>query len=386
MSVTVGIFRPSVVKNGKRNQGKVWQMRWRCPSTGKRLTKTTGVRDKRAALGIALDFERKLEVDPFGLVKEYGPMLWSVLVKEFLEHSGNTNRADTREAYEISLRHFLRISGDLDIRGINVRILRDFINARCSEKYRKKKLSPATVNKDLRAVRAVLNYAGDQDYIQAVPSFKGLMLRQDLKAPVVLPEDCIDKMLAALDSPGLVLKRRCAGWWKVFLWLIDELGVRRGEAMGLTWGRVDWEKGEVEIVAESSKGRRTRFLPVSGELLGILRAWYKGLGDPPAASSVLPWDGSELRRLYDDWHSIVEKAGVSLDSKVVPKNFRSNCGSKLIESGASTLSVKDFLGHASVTTTESYYANAQATLRPISEARRAAKLAKGEESEKAEAI
>ncbi|PHS02178.1 MAG: hypothetical protein COA78_21755 [Blastopirellula sp.] len=50
--------------------------------------------------------------------------------------------------------------------------------------------------------------------------------------------------------------------------------------------------------------------------------------------------------------------------------IRSTCGSELIEAGVPTMVVKDFLGHASVTTTEAFYVNTTTALRPAAEKRR----------------
>ena len=54
----------------------------------------------------------------------------------------------------------------------------------------------------------------------------------------------------------------------------------------------------------------------------------------------------------------------------VPKNCRSSCASELIAAGVPTVVVKDFLGHASVTTTEQYYINTKPALRSAAVARK----------------
>ena len=55
--------------------------------------------------------------------------------------------------------------------------LQDFVIAR-----RKAKVKPPTTIKDLRAVRASLKWAEDRNYIPKCPKFKGVFVREDVKA------------------------------------------------------------------------------------------------------------------------------------------------------------------------------------------------------------
>jgi integrase len=84
----------------------------------------------------------------------------------------------------------------------------------------------------------------------------------------------------------------------------------------------------------------------------------------------LPWEKNTYRPFYDDWQRIISAAGLPKGTKPVPKNFRSTCGSEMIDVGIPTVVVKDFLGHASVTTTEAFYIDTGPALRNASEKRR----------------
>ena len=116
--------------------------------------------------------------------------------------------------------------------------------------------------------------------------------------------------------------------------LAYELGLRRGEILGLRWGQVDLEKAELTVLSETSKGRRCRTLPLVPELVAALRGWRESC---PGEERVLPYLGN-VRKLYNDWHKI---AGGR-----VPKNCRSSCGSQMVEAGTPTVVVKDWLGHS----------------------------------------
>ena len=126
----------------------------------------------------------------------------------------------------------------------------------------------------------------------------------------------------------------------------------------------------MSVYSETSKGRRDRTLPLNIELSKLLLEWRDSFQSIEADDLILPWEKNTYRAFYDDWKRIVSSAGLPKGMKPVPKNFRSTCGSELIEAGVPTMVVKDFLGHASVTTTEAFYVNTQNALRPAAEKRR----------------
>jgi integrase len=99
------------------------------------------------------------------------------------------------------------------------------------------------------------------------------------------------------------------------------------------------------------------------ELWQVLETWQADVeGD-----LVLPWQKLTRRQFYEDWNLLMDAAGTP---GVVPKNFRSTAGSEMAAAGVSTVAVRDFLGHSSVTTTEAYYANTGLALREAAERRR----------------
>jgi integrase len=194
-----------------------------------------------------------------------------------------------------------------------------------------------------------------------------MFVKEPKKKPTIIPEEDFAAILAAVNAKPK-LKYRSAGWWRVFLYLAYYLGLRRGELLGLNWSDVDLERLEVRVVANTSKGRRERMVPIAKELSAILAAWRTEQTDS-TSNVVLHWPHDTYRQLYDDWHSIQDAAGIPKAAHYVPKNCRSTCASELIASNVPTVVVKDFLGHATVTTTENYYINTKPALRAAAGAR-----------------
>lgn len=343
-----------------------WRIRWRDPDSGRVITKNTGAREKSVATQIAREVERQLLLDPYGLSHTKRRLIdWTDFMEEFLSYIASRNRAGTEYAYRMSLNQFSRIAKSKRVHQINAALLQDFVLQR-----RHQGVSAATVNKDLRAIRASLKWAEERGYIPACPRFREVFVREDVKTPVVLPVNHRQAIIQALDSPELNLTVRCAGWWRVFIELIAELGVRRGEALALTWGATDFARRELTVYSETSKGRRDRTLPISDSMVAILQGWLGQMSEAQAEDLVLPWEKKTYREFYNDWKRIIAAAGLPKGTKPVPKNFRSTCGSELIEAGTPTVVVKDFLGHASVTTTEAFYIDTGPALRSAAERRK----------------
>lgn len=154
-------------------------------------------------------------------------------------------------------------------------------------------------------------------------------------------------------APTLKLVRQSAGWWKMFLRLLQWTGCRRGELLSLQWGSIDFEKGDLIVPAETSKGRQDRVLRLHDALLDGLQKWSEQCDSPSASEHVLPWKNGP-RQLYIEFKVIETAAGVKHHRF---KDYRSSRACALINAGEATLMVKDWLGHSSVVTTEKFYAS-----------------------------
>ena len=349
--------------NGK---SKNWYVRyWVLKPDGagwREVWKSTRTNIKREAEEVRRRIERELDDGK----KFDDRMTWDDFVMEHMVTHRPKMRPDTLTAYEMSFKAFGRYAKPRTLADIDIRMLERFVNARLKDE--KRPAVPPTVNKDLRHVRAALNWAKRRGLINNPPSFKGIFLREDREKPIIIPEEDFLAMVVALTKPNLALIKRSGEWWRVWLYLAYYLGLRRGELFGLTWESIDLTTSEVLVRAGSSKGRKDRVIPVQQEIVQMLKAWKE---DGEAGTvEVLPWPYDNYRPLYEDWHIIQTAAGIAEDDHYAPKNCRSSCASGLIAGGVPTIVVKDFLGHSSVTTTEKYYINTKPALRAAGSARK----------------
>lgn len=118
----------------------------------------------------------------------------------------------------------------------------------------------------------------------------------------------------------------------------------------------------------TSKGQRTRIYPNAGNLLAKVLDWHE-LQHSAIGDGVFPHSGTS-RWLYPDWHCIQGFAGIPPEPHHRLKYLRSTCATHLIADAVSTLTVRDRLGHASVTATEYYYARADEARRVVAGCRK----------------
>lgn len=165
--------------------------------------------------------------------------------------------------------------------------------------------------------------------------------------------------------------------WRALVHLLIVTGCRRGEIAGLKWDKVDLEQGRIKIdrallitpskgvYEDSTKTEDTRHLRIPNETVQLLKQyrasqWELKLkngdrwietgyvfttdnGDHIRPDSITGWlnDFSKRRGL----------------PHINPHAFRHTVASVLIANGTDVVTVSKQLGHASVTTTESFYSH-----------------------------
>ena len=141
-------------------------------------------------------------------------------------------------------------------------------------------------------------------------------------------------------------------------------GARIGEALGLRHEDLNIAEPRVSIVARDNdnraraKGGRSRFIPASGELIRLYADYLNGEYGPLDSDYVFVnlWGRPHGRPLtypavYDLVGRLRRRTGIGFG----PHWFRHTYATWLLRRGAGMESVKELLGHASITTTVDTY-------------------------------
>ena len=151
-----------------------------------------------------------------------------------------------------------------------------------------------------------------------------------------------EQVLKLIDAP----KRQRD---KVLLRLIYAAGLRVGEVCGLVWGDL-LPSGVVHI--RQGKGQKERFVTLSDGMIEKLTALR---GDAGAGDSMfLSQKGGKLDE--SQVHRIVKSAAqlAGIDGDASAHWLRHSHASHALDRGASLVTVRDTLGHASIATTNKY--------------------------------
>jgi integrase len=273
---------------------------------GRRKAKCFGAGQR--AKKLAQRFRCKVEAELLtGTYDTKVNVLWDDFVAEYTRRVLSGLEEGTRTQSLIALAHFKRLVRLQRVFSLDAGHLDDFVARRRAEPGRRRgeSVSAATLNKELRHLRAALGVARRWGYLKEVPPFR--MERQVRRIPrYVTPEHfAILYEAAGLARLPVGLPYPAADWWRgafVFLYLT---GWRIGDLLGLARDDCDLEQGYAITraeVAKADRDDRVRLPPVAVDHLRRLAAL-----DP----LMFPWP-HDRRTLDEELDRIQIAAGIDL--------------------------------------------------------------------------
>lgn len=142
-----------------------------------------------------------------------------------------------------------------------------------------------------------------------------------------------------------------------------------GELLALRWSQVerDGKPGKPEyrrivLLADTTKTHRARIIPVGPRLRAELEMRRHDPDGKDFSSDRFVFGnaaGERIQSIKTAWRATCQRAGI-VDLHF--HDLRREFGSRLLESGAGTHDVQEFLGHAALSTTSRYLRTSQARL------------------------
>ncbi|MFC1781622.1 tyrosine-type recombinase/integrase [Planctomycetota bacterium] len=261
---------------------------------------------------------------------------WQQMRDEY-EHSKKVAGNKDVSIYEIALtfRNFERLAGKCNSKQISQSILDKFILERGKEAKR------STVNKDIRNLKAFINWCRENRYVNGEIKLK--LLKEDERPVKSLTNTQIKKLLSAF-KPYQTMKIR--------ILLALGTGLRRGDIELLRVSDLDFENSY--ITTRSQKTRKSMgSRPVPVPIMAELKNYVSGLDSTQEKIFV------DCFKQYR-WNKIREKLGLS-DLKF--HDLRKTFGSVLAQNGISTAVTQKLLEHSSPDLTNKVYTNVDPVLR-----------------------
>ncbi len=251
------------------------------------------------------------------------------------------------------------------------------LNAWILEKWRSNRLKsgirPATVNRDITAIKAALSKAVEWRFIPVHPLADLKPSKVDNAGKVrFLSDDEECRLMQALDEreEGKRTERDTANQWrqargyelkpsltgghidhlKPLVILALNTGMRRGELLTLEWSDIDLTRALVTVNGDTAKSGKTRHIPLNSEATKTLEIWQEATGQ--AQGLIFPnEEGERLGSVKTSFNRLLAKANI--------ENFRFHdlrhtFASKLVMAGVDLNTVRELLGHSDIKMTLRY--------------------------------
>jgi site-specific recombinase XerD len=205
-------------------------------------------------------------------------------------------------------------------------------------------LAAATINRRLNALKHFFDFlAGESDSAPRNPVKPSHRLRVGRSLPKRLTGAQVRQLFAGIghemDRALFLLMLRC--------------GLRVSEVARLKASDVDWE--QEALLVRQGKGRKDRRVYISPDaLLGLRECLLKR--PVTVAGEYLFWNRKRpgqplsIKAIQKKMERYAKAAGIIASCHSLRHTFASN----LLEEGAEVVSIKEFLGHSSVTSSERY--------------------------------
>ena len=267
---------------------------------------------------------------------------------DYLRYERNTSPL-TVQTYEESLRDFESYvtfrDKELSLSSVDTDLIRDWM-----ESLMDKGNSASTINKKLSALRSFYRFALKRQLVKADPAHAVTGPKKSKPLPQFLREGEMERLLDGIEWDDSFNNVRA----RTILLLFYEAGLRRSELVSLNDADLDYEAAQLKVTGKRNK---QRIVPFGAELAEALKHYQvvrtemfgktNGalfLGDKGERITV-----AQVYKLVNHYLSLVTSL-----KKRSPHVLRHTFATAMLNNGAGLESIKNLLGHASVSTTEIY--------------------------------
>lgn len=330
-------------------RGRVWWMFFMI--NGRRIQKSTGCTNKRDAEEVERAYRTQLAKGEVGLEEKKPVPLFRDGMTEFLDRCevDHTGKPNTQRRSVISSKALLRYFGDRPLDKITAEEVERFKDWRRLQKkqppHKKLKknkrattsatIKPATVNRELACLRAMINYFIRQDVLLKNPVSRVKFLKEDNESMRVLSAEEERLYLMACSQP-----------LRDVATIMIETGMRPEEVCRMERRNVNLDKGYVFNPYGKTKAAR-RKLPLSEKAADVLRRRLSDI----KGEFVFPgtrWGEDTSRpivKLNNGHHNAIKRAGVESFRLY---DLRHTFATRAVEAGVDLVTLAALLGHSRI--------------------------------------
>jgi site-specific recombinase XerD len=201
----------------------------------------------------------------------------------------------------------------------------------------------ATINRRLNALKHFFDFCLDQQLVGGNPVKPSHFVRRGRPLPKALAQEQVQQLFTQITHP---MDRA------LFLVML-RCGLRVSEAAQLKLDHIDWEQQALHIV--QGKGRKDRRVYLSPDALASIQ---QCLAQHPGARAqgYVFWNRKRaqqplsIKAIQKKMERYAKAAGITASCHSLRHTFASN----LLEHGAEVVTIRDFLGHSQIASSERY--------------------------------
>jgi integrase len=303
---------------------------------GQRIRQSTGLQNKTAAVRAEAIHKAELAERRAGITRhEPCPTFEDFVTAEFLPWSRKEHQArpSTHRRYRVSARRLVQHFGKLPLDAISTGPVEKFKLARVSE------ISPAGTNRDLAALRFMLNFALRQGYITRNPVTDVRFFPEGPGSMRVVSHEELQRYLAAAKP----LLRAVAT-------MIAETGMGPEEVYTIRKEHLHLDRGYLFVPTGKTRFRR-RNIPLTEAAIDVLKRRL-GAARGPYLFAHRYDPNKPLTTLKKSHRRALLRANIRPPFRLY--DLRHTFGSRSAMAGVDLPTLKELMGHSSISTTMRY--------------------------------
>ncbi|WVR22094.1 MAG: integrase [Malazfec virus 1] len=244
----------------------------------------------------------------------------------------------TIKSYSDNARYVLQyLDGETEITEINNQLIAQLIRA-----IQSTGVKASTVNNRVRYLKALFNFAYDNDYMDKL-RIKAVKMSQENKNP--LNEQEVKKLLRKPTGDDYCEYRQ----W-VIVNLVLATGIRTRNVIEARVSDLDLNANILTL--KDTKGRREQKIYLSASIRAILKEWIRLTGIKGDMALFPTIEGKPMNRYT--YRSAFDKYVARRDVKCTPHQLRHTFTKQLVLQNVSPFVIKELLGHQDISVTQKY--------------------------------
>ncbi len=316
---------------GIYKRGNIYWIRY-AGIDGKIVYESSGSTKFRDAEALLLKRKADIKEGKQPEVKRITKHSFKELAEDYQKWMEGRHKSANSKKYRISdMQSFF---GNLPLRRFNALIVGQYQTGLIN-----KELKPASINKNISILKAMFRMAVDWNMVEEET------LKQVRKVKLLPENNRRLRYLSQEECQALI--NACKPHLKPIVITALNTGMRKGEVLRLKWEQVDLKHGF--ILLDVTKNGERREIPINNTLKQTL----KGLARRLDISYVFadPKTGKPYQGIKRSFHSALKKAGIS-DFRF--HDLRHTFASHLVMAGVDITTVRELLGHKTLTMTLRY--------------------------------